>query len=381
MPAPSSPESSPAGPIPAIGLMSGTSQDGVDVALIETDGEIVAQFGPTAFRAYTQEERAVLGAATAAGAKLTQRTARPGVVAQAEIVVNTAHVEAVESFLADNRLKASDVAVVGFHGQTVLHRPQQHLTIQIGDGCTLAKRLGIAVIYDFRAADVAAGGQGAPLAPLFHRALVRRSGRQAPFAVLNIGGVANVTFVDGDDVIACDTGPGNALIDDFVRAHTGAPMDAGGRIAAAGRVDEEAVARLLGHPFFALPPPKSLDRNDFREYFAGALDAASLADGAATLTALTAAAVARIVPQLPRPPRRWIVAGGGAHNPTLVRMLADRLAPARVETADQAGWSTDAIEAQAFAYLAVRSLRGLPISLPSTTGVPHPLTGGILAPA
>jgi anhydro-N-acetylmuramic acid kinase len=381
MPAPSSPKPAPAGLILAIGLMSGTSLDGVDVALIETDGEIVAQFGPTAYRAYTQEERAALHAAIAASAAQTKRNERIGVVAEAETVVNTAHGEVVERFLADNRLKASDIAVVGFHGQTVLHRPERHITIQIGDGCTLAKRLGIAVIYDFRAADVAAGGQGAPLAPLFHRALVRRSGREAPEAVLNIGGVANVTFVDGDDVIACDTGPGNALIDDFVHAHTGESMDADGRLAAAGRVDEEVVARFLAHPFFALPPPKSLDRNDFRELFAKTLDAVSLADGAATLTALTAAAAARIVPRLPRPPRRWIISGGGARNPTLMRMLADRLAPARVETADQAGWSTDAIEAQAFAYLAVRSRRGLPISLPSTTGVPHPLTGGVLASA
>ncbi len=377
MPAP--PKSLLTGPIPAIGLMSGTSQDGVDVALIETDGKIVAQFGPTAYRAYTEKERAVLHAAIAAGAALTLRTERTGVIAEAETVVTTAHAEAVESFLADNRLKASDVAVVGFHGQTVLHRPQRHLTVQIGNGCTLAKRLGIAVIYDFRAADVAAGGQGAPLAPLFHRALVRRSGRESAVAVLNVGGVANVTFVDGDKVVSCDTGPGNALIDDFLRAHTGEPMDAGGRMAAAGRVDEAAVARFLAHPFFALPPPKSLDRNEFRVLCAGALEAANLADGAATLTALTAAAAAHIVPQLPRRPRIWIVSGGGARNPTLMRMLADRLAPAPVETADQAGWSTDAIEAQAFGYLAVRSLRGLPLSLPSTTGVPHPLTGGVLA--
>lgn len=376
---PLSPQSAPAGPVRAIGLMSGTSQDGVDVALIETDGETVAQFGPTAYRAYAKAERAVLGAAIAASAALTNRSERPGVVATAEAVVTSAHAEAVERLLADHRLSAGDVAVVGFHGQTVLHRPQQHLTIQIGDGGALARRLGIAVIYDFRAADVAAGGQGAPLVPLFHRALVRRSRAQAPVAVLNVGGIANVTFVDGDAVIACDTGPGNALIDDFLRARTGAPMDADGRLAAAGQVDEAAVARFLTHPFFAQRPPKSLDRNDFRGFLEGALEAAGTADGAATLTALTAAAAARIVNLLPRPPRRWIVAGGGARNPTLMRMLAARLAPAPVETADRAGWSTDAIEAQAFAYLAVRSLRGLPLTLPATTGVPHPLAGGVLA--
>jgi len=239
--------------------------------------------------------------------------------------------------------------------------------------------LGIAVVYDFRAADVAAGGQGAPLAPLFHRALVRRGQYEPPVAVLNIGGVANVTFIDGETVIACDTGPGNALIDDFLRMRTGEALDADGRTAAAGRVDENAIQRFLAHPFFTLPPPKSLDRNDFASFVGDAFEAASIADGAATLTALTAAAIARIVLHVPRPPQTWIVSGGGARNPTLMRMLADRIAPARIESAEQAGWLSDAIEAQAFAYLAVRSVRGLPISLPTTTGVPRPLPGGVLA--
>lgn len=378
MPAHAPPMPPPAGPIAALGLMSGTSQDGVDAALIETDGEAVARFGPTAYRAYGDDERALLRAAIAASAALTDRTARPDVLARAEALVTAAHAQAVEALLAAHRLARDQVAVVGFHGQTVLHRPQQALTVQIGDGAALARRLGIAVVYDFRAADVAAGGQGAPLAPLFHRALVQRSGHRQPVAVLNIGGVANVTYVDGDCVIACDTGPGNALIDDFLRARTGQPMDADGRMAAAGRVDEAMLAAVLARPFFALPPPKSLDRNDFSA-FAAALGAASLADGAATLTALTARAVAHVVPLLPQAPRSWIVAGGGAHNPTLLRMLAAALAPAVVETADQAGWASDALEAQAFAFLAVRSLRALPLSLPGTTGVPRPLTGGVLA--
>jgi len=363
----------------AIGLMSGTSQDGVDVALIDTDGETIAQFGPTACRPYTRDERTLLRRATAAAASLTDRTARPSIVAEAEALVNAAHAEAVETFLAANGIKAADVAVIGFHGQTLLHRPERHLTIQIGDGRVLAARLGLPVVYDFRAADVAAGGQGAPLAPLFHRALVRRLGHALPVAVLNIGGVANVTYIDGDEVIACDTGPGNALLDDFLRVRTGRPLDTDGQIAAAGVVDEEAIELLLAHPFFAEPPPKSLDRNDFRALIGRTLDERSVADGAATLTALTAAAVARIVPHLPRAPKTWIVSGGGARNPTLTRMLAQRLAPGQVESAHDAGWSVDSLEAQAFAYLAVRSLRGMPISLPSTTGVPRPLTGGVLA--
>jgi anhydro-N-acetylmuramic acid kinase len=300
-------------------------------------------------------------------------------VAEAERLVNDAHVEAVQAFLAANSLSPESVAAIGFHGQTLLHRPERGLTLQIGDGQRLAARLGIPVVYDFRSADVAAGGQGAPLAPVFHRALVQQLPGERPIAVLNVGGVANATYIDGDTLIACDTGPGNALLDDFLRLRTGQPLDTDGRMAAAGAVNAAVIAQLLAHPFFALPPPKSLDRNDFREWTGDVLDGIGIEDGAATLTALTAAAVARIVPHLPRAPKTWIVAGGGARNPTLMRMLAERLAPARIESAHEAGWSIDSLEAQAFAYLAVRSLRGLPITYPGTTGVAQPLTGGVLA--
>ena len=362
----------------AIGLMSGTSQDGVDVALIDTDGERIAQFGATACRPYTKAERTLLRRATAAAANLIERTARPDIIAKAEALVNDAHAEAVQSFLGANALKPGSLAAVGFHGQTLLHRPERGLTLQIGDGRSLAARLGIPVVYDFRAADVAAGGQGAPLAPIFHRALVRQLQYAPPIAVLNIGGVANVTYIDGDELIACDTGPGNALLDDFLRLRTGRPLDTDGRKAAAGAIDAATIERLLQHPFFALPPPKSLDRNDFRGWVGDVLDGIGIENGAATLTALTTAAVARIVPHLPRAPKTWIVAGGGARNPTLMHMLAERLAPAQVETAHAAGWSVDSLEAQAFAYLAVRTLRGLPITFPGTTGAPRPLTGGVL---
>ncbi len=371
VPAQSSPQSPP---VLAIGLMSGTSQDGIDVALIETDGEAVTRFGQTAYRPYSKDERALLRSAAAAATNLTDRTARPGVIAEAEQRLNAAHAEAVETFLAANGVAADAVTVIGFHGQTVLQRPERGLT---GDGSLLAARLGVPVVYDFRAADVAAGGQGAPLAPVFHRALVRRLDVAPPVAVLNIGGVANVTFIDGEDLIACDTGPGNALLDDFLRLRTGKLLDTDGRAAAAGVVDETAVARVLAHPFFGKPPPKSLDRNDCRGWVGAALDDRSVEDGAATLTAL--AAVARILPLLPRAPKTWIVAGGGARNPTLMRMLRERLAPARVETGHEAGWSIDSLEAQAVAYLAVRSIRGLPLTLPATTGAPRPLTGGVLA--
>ena len=365
----------------AIGLMSGTSYDGVDVALIETDGEAIGRLGPTGYRPYNDQEREVVRRAIAVAAHLTDRNARPAMLLEAEELVTDMHAEAVEAFLAANGMTPSEVAAVGFHGQTVLHRPDRGLTIQLGNGKALAGRLGIPVVYDFRAADVAAGGHGAPMVPVFHRAMLRLLKREQPVGVLNLGGVANVTFIDGNDgLVACDTGPGNALIDDFLRLRSGQPQDDEGRTAAAGAVDEAAVERVLAHPFFAKPPPKSLDRNAFRHWVTeeGRLTSKSTQDGAATLTAITAAAVARAVAVLPRPPARWIVAGGGTRNRTLMRMLAERLAPAPIETAGAVGWSADALEAQAFAYLAVRTLKGLPLTFPTTTGVPRPLTGGIL---
>ena len=354
----------------ALGLMSGTSLDGIDAALIETDGERIAHFGPVGYRPYADAERDLLRRALAAATGLEDRAARPGALAEAEAMVTRAHAQAVEDFLAANRIDRRDVAVVGFHGQTVLHRPERRLTVQVGDGAALARHLGVPVVFDLRAADVAAGGQGAPLVPVFHRALVEGLARPHPVAVLNIGGVANVTYIDGAaDLIACDTGPGNALIDDFMRARTGAPCDRDGAAAAKGRVDEAWLAAALAHPFFAAPPPKSLDRNAFAGLDASAL---SLGDGAA---------VAAVVPLLPKAPRAWIVAGGGARNPSLMRMLAERVGPATVETAQAVGWSSDAVEAQAFAYLAVRALNGLPITFSRTTGAPRPMTGGRIARA
>lgn len=297
-------------------------------------------------------------------------------------MVTVLHAGGVRVFLEANGIDPASIDVIGFHGQTVLHRPDERLTVQIGDGQALADETGIRVVYDLRAADIAAGGQGAPLVPVYHRALAAMLDRPHPVAVLNIGGVANVTFINGvPDPYACDTGPGNALIDDFMRHRNGEARDENGNAAARGRVDEAAVARVLQHSFFALKPPKSLDRNAFREWVADRAELAekSVEDGAATLAAITAATVATIVPHLPEAPRSWIVCGGGANNATLMRMLAERLAPARVETANAVGWNSDAIEAQAFAYMAVRSLRGLPITFPTTTGVPEPMTGGVVA--
>ncbi|MEP7029602.1 MAG: anhydro-N-acetylmuramic acid kinase [Pseudolabrys sp.] len=362
----------------AIGLMSGTSLDGVDVALIETDGVSVTALGPAGYRGYSDAERALLRQALEQGASLTSRNARPGVLVEADAFVTRIHAETVEGFLATEHIDKASIGIVGFHGQTVLHKPAEKLTVQIGDGAALAKRLGIPVAYDFRAADVAAGGQGAPLVPVFHQALARDLGRPHPIAVLNIGGVANVTLVDGGDPVACDTGPGNALIDDFMRARVGARYDNFGDVAATGKADMAFVDNVLTDAFFALKPPKSLDRNSFAFANIG-LPNYSVPDGAATLSALTVQAVGRIVAHLPEAPKAWIVGGGGARNRTLMRMLKARLSPATVETADEAGWSADALEAQAFAYLAVRTLNGLPITFPLTTGAPMPMTGGVVA--
>jgi anhydro-N-acetylmuramic acid kinase len=360
----------------AIGLMSGTSLDGVDIALIETDGRRVQAFGPVGYRPYTDQERNLLRQALAEAADLPHRDARPGILREAERAVTIAHAEAVASFTALHRISREDVDIVGFHGQTVLHRPAQGMTVQIGDGSALAKAIHIPVMHDFRAADVAAGGQGAPFVPVYHRALAQSLNREGPIVVVNIGGVSNITYIDGDTLIACDAGPGNALIDDHMFRTTGQPLDCEGRAAAQGVVDVGWVIEPMKRPFFALPPPKSLDRNDFASL---TLPAHSPADGAATLTAFTVEAIARTVPLLPKEPKGWIVAGGGARNLTMLRMLRERLAPVSVEAADTLGWSADAIEAQAFGFLAARGLKGLPLSYPATTGVPIPMTGGVVA--
>jgi anhydro-N-acetylmuramic acid kinase len=360
----------------AIGLMSGTSMDGVDVALLETDGAQRLAFGPTGFLPYGEEDRTLLRAALAEAVALSDRAARPGPLAPAERMVTERHAEAVETFLRENAIDPATVDVIGFHGQTVLHRPERRLTVQIGDGPALARRIGVDVAYDFRAADVAAGGQGAPLVPVYHRALVASSALAGVVAVLNIGGVANITIVDGAaEPIACDTGPGNALIDDLMLARTGSPLDRDGAAAAKGRVDPAALAALLDHPYFDAPPPKSLDRNAFS---LETVDGLATEDAAATLTAFTAAAVARLLSLLPAPPRLLVVCGGGARNPTLMRELASRL-PCETTTAQAIGWAGDAVEAQAFAFLAVRALKGLPLTFSQTTGAPGPLPGGLIA--
>ena len=359
----------------AIGLMSGTSMDGVDIALIETDGEERISFGPRGTFPYAEEDRDLLRAAVDDAKSLVDRAARPGRLCAAETMVTERHATAIERFLSDNRVARDSIDLIGFHGQTVLHRPEERLTVQIGDGAALAARVGIKVASDFRAADVAAGGQGAPLVPVYHRALVERDGLAGPVVLINIGGVANFTYIADDaDPIACDTGPGNALLDDLMLARTGKAYDHDGATAARGTLNEAALAALLDHPYFALPAPKSLDRNAFSRK---PVDGLSTEHAAATLVAFTAASIAEALRGLPTP-HLAVVCGGGGRNPTLMAELGRRL-PCPIETADDRNWSIDAMEAQAFAYLAVRHVRGLPITFPMTTGIAAPLPGGRLS--
>lgn len=359
----------------AIGLMSGTSMDGVDVALLETDGEVITGFGPTGFRPYSEPEQAVLRRALEAARTLERRTDRPAPLQQAEELVTRCHIEAVESLLRDNGIARESIDIIGFHGQTVFHDAAHHLTVQLGDGHALAAAVGRPVVFDLRAVDVEADGEGAPLAPIYHRALAQRIGR-LPAVFVNIGGVANVTFVGEDDtLLAFDTGPGNALIDDWMRSHTGEARDEGGAVARSGAaLDPHDLQEMLRDPYFDLKPPKSLDRDHFHmERLAGR----NLADGARALVQFTVGAITLAAQHFPQKPACWVVCGGGRHNAFLMETLAEAL-DEPVVAAEAEGLDGDAIEAQAFAYMAVRRLRLLPITFPGTTGVAEPLTGGML---
>ncbi|NOT71072.1 MAG: anhydro-N-acetylmuramic acid kinase [Hyphomicrobium sp.] len=358
----------------ALGLMSGTSLDGIDVAMIETDGESQVVRGPAMTFAYEAEMRQVLTAAIADARGLQDRWARPGCLKQAERQMTEAHASAVDAFLGQRGIDRGAIDVIGFHGQTVLHRPGGQLTVQLGLGGVLADLTRVPVVYDLRGADVAAGGQGAPLVPVYHQALTAKLS-QRPMAVVNIGGVANVTWIGRDGrLIAFDTGPGNALIDDWMMRRTNRACDLDGASAARGRVLDDILHAYLNDPFFAEPPPKSLDRNAFTlEPFQGV----SLEDGAATLAAFTAGAIAKAREHMPEEPALWIVAGGGRRNKTIMRLLAGTVQNA-VIPAETAGLDGDSLEAEAWAYLAVRSMKRLAITFPGTTGVAAPMTGGTL---
>ncbi|WP_420404333.1 anhydro-N-acetylmuramic acid kinase [Nisaea sp.] len=355
----------------AIGLMSGTSMDGVDAALIESDGEGSVHRCGFFSLPYTEEFRGRL--------KAVLGTSGPHPDLARDLTER--HADAVAGLLEREGCPAGQIDVIGFHGQTILHEPHVRRTVQIGTPDLLARITGRPVVFDLRLADVAAGGEGAPLVPVYHRALTRALGTTV--AVLNLGGVGNVTWIDGSDgagpetMLAFDTGPANAPVDDFVRQRLGAQCDLDGALAATGAVDEDRLSALLEDPYFMRRPPKSLDRDHFGARAAKAVEDLADADGAALLTAFSAASVALAQRWFPHPPGQWIVCGGGRRNATLMRELANRL-DAPIVSADSLGWNGDAVEAEAFAYLAIRSLLGRPLTFPGTTGAPVPQTGGTL---
>lgn len=375
----------------AIGLMSGTSCDGVDAALIETDGERIFSRGDNCFVPYEVSEQETLKSAMRQIASTRGMEQRLDIASSVEVLIGEKHRLAVEALLQKACARKEDIDIVGFHGQTLFHEPEAGFTLQAGDGDKLSRELEIPVVYDFRSKDMKYGGEGAPMVPVYHHALVHslvaENKLSLPVAVVNIGGVANVTYIGSnvdsttDDqkhslgMLAFDTGPGNALINDWVETRTGAMMDEGGCYAASGVVDEGVVRAFLNEPYFKTMPPKSLDRDQFKVSDMGHL---SLEDGAATLTEITAQTIALSRGFMDPLPKHWIVVGGGAHNKELMRRLSDAVGQS-LTVAESLGWQSDALEAEAFGFLAVRHLANLPFSFPRTTGVSMPVSGGVLA--
>ncbi len=346
----------------AIGLMSGTSMDGIDAALIKTDGTKVLEFGPAYSQSYESEFR------NRFQKYLGQKTAPIEIIQE----FTDLNIAAVKSVIEKSDLKPEDIRVIGFHGQTLFHDPANGITVQVGDGQRIADATGIDVVDDFRSADVGAGGEGAPFAPIYHKALCR--GLENPIAVLNLGGVGNVTYLNGSEILAFDTGPASAMIDDWVFKNTGQKFDLGGQLAKAGKIDAAILSEYLSHPYFSQKPPKSLDRNDFDLNLVSGL---SVEDGAATLTAFTLQSVVMSLQHMSAAPLKWLVTGGGRHNDYFMECLAKEL-EVPVLPVESEGWRGDELEAEAFAYLAVRSILNMPLSFPGTTGVPAPQTGGTL---
>jgi anhydro-N-acetylmuramic acid kinase len=362
----------------AIGLMTGTALDGfVDVALIKTDGHRVAEFGPFALFPYSTDDRTILAEAVSAARAWAFEGGDPAIFNKAEAVITNIYASAIQQLLAQANMTPDQIAYVGGHGLTVLHRPDLLKTRQLLDGQHLAKLVGIDVVYDFRTADMVAGGQGAPLAPIYHAAILSHAQFEPPSAILNLGGVANITWWGGQlELAAFDTGPANGPVNEWIEAHGQGSYDKDGTIAARGRVHEGRLLEILDNPWFDAPYPKSLDRYDFD---AGLVRGMSLEDGAATLTALVGASLDLALAILPSRPKTLIVAGGGRKNPVMMADIEARCGVTLVD-ADKVGLRGDAVEAECFAFLAVRSALGLPISFPATTGVKIPHTGGILVP-
>jgi anhydro-N-acetylmuramic acid kinase len=365
----------------ALGLMSGTSMDGIDIAALRTDGEGAVERGPAHFVSYDAAFRARIEAALQTAKSIRNRADRPGNLAELERELTLRHAQAVEAFRSTFPDWAAP-ALIGFHGQTVLHRPAEGVTVQLGDGALLARETGTPVVYDMRAADMEAGGQGAPLVPAYHAALaaslpdVFRS--EMPIVFVNIGGISNVTYVSASgDPVAFDSGPGNQLIDQWMQREGGIAFDADGATAAKGRIDGRVVDTYLEHAFFAQAAPKSLDRGDFN---LSHMEGLSLEDGARTLAAVAAEAVFAARKQMPVQPKLWVLCGGGRKNPHIAGDLRKRAEAtgADVRAAEDVGLDGDATEAEAWAYLAVRSARALPLTWPTTTGCRQPTRGGVL---
>lgn len=359
----------------ALGLMSGTSMDGIDVALVRSDGQMQVDRGPAMHFPYTPAHRDMLRQAIQDAKLCTKAADRPGRLGEIERELTEVHGAALSAFLRKQKVARDDIDLVGYHGHTVVHRPDLGFTVQLGDGAFLAELVRRPVIYNLRHDDMKAGGQGAPLVPVYHQALCAKHVKK-PVAVLNLGGVGNVTWIGADHtLIAFDTGPGNALLDDWIMQKAGKAFDDGGALAARGAVNDMILADLLRDEYFTKSPPKSLDRETFSH---SSLSSCSIEDGAATLAAFTAHAVKKSERWFPQPAETWMVTGGGRKNLHLMSLLSELLC-GNIVDADAAGFDGDSLEAEAWAYLAVRSVLGLSITFPTTTGVPEPMTGGTVA--
>lgn len=375
----------------AIGMMSGTSMDGIDLAQIKSDGEGLVERGPNMEIAYSAHTKANIEQALIDAKALTSREQRVGILAALEKELTELHVEAVEQFLAKFKLNRADIDLIGFHGQTVLHRPDDGVTVQLGNGEALAKQTGINVVYDMRANDMKHGGQGAPLVPIYHKALASSLPNElkakAPIAFVNIGGISNITYVgrideDAEDkLVAFDTGPGNALIDQWVQANSNQTIDKDGGLASRGRVIPMITKQYLAESYFQQTLPKSLDRLDFQPLQnIVEKDFISLEDGARTLAYVTAASIVKSVDLLPEPPKLWIICGGGRKHPSIMEDLNTLTSyqGGEVISAEQTGLDGDSMEAEAWAYLAIRSVKKLPLTYPMTTGCEKAVSGGVL---
>jgi anhydro-N-acetylmuramic acid kinase len=357
-------------PMTAMGIMSGPSLDGVEASLIITDGIDVFEKGSSISRKYPEEVKTLIRSVY--GRHIGED--EDGLLSKAEEVVTNFHIKIAQELIEYSTLEAEDIDVIGMHGQTILHKPNEGITVQLGDGKKVANALGIDVISRLRNVDIAGGGQGAPLMPVFHEAITKQA--EKPLAFLNIGGIAYVTWIGGSgELVSYDTGPGNMLIDDWAKKHTGVAMDENGDMAVRGTVNEKTLEKMLKLDYFQAPPPKSAGRSMFSELIEQ-VEGMSADDGAATLTALTVESIKRgAIKHMPEMPVKWIVSGGGTKNPTMMRMLRNTL-ETEVTSTSKKGWDAEYMEAQAVAFLAVRSIFGLPITYPSTTGVRQPSSGG-----